>query len=67
MVARWIVKPVTLVTAAVQVRITERLLPLPFAPLAAVKLLGAAGMAGTGTAPRFEKPDVPAMLVAATR
>ena len=49
LVARWMVKPVSLFERSTQVRITVRLLPPPFGPLTAVKLPGAAGAGGTVT------------------
>jgi len=57
LVARWIVKPVSLFEASCQVKITVRLLPFPFGPLIAVKLPGTAGTAGMATAARFEYTD----------
>src|SRR6185295_14844150 len=53
-VARWTVKPVSLVELSAQVRITDRCLFL-FGPLTTPKLLGAAGSAGTIAEALFEK------------
>ena len=67
LVARWMVNPVSLLDRSVQVRITVRLLPVPFAPLVAAKFPGATGSAGTVTAGDVAYPDGPAALNAATR
>ncbi len=48
LVARWMVKPVSLLELSLQTRITERALFLS-APLTAIRLLGARGSAGTVT------------------
>lgn len=66
LVARWIVKPVSLVELSAQVRITERDLFL-FGPFTRIKLLGASGSAGTIAEAVFEKAELPPALVAATR
>ena len=70
-VERWIVNPVTVVElAAVQVRLTVRLLPFPLA-VVAVKVTGTAGAGGTATEAVFVYADraatPPARLTAATR
>ena len=65
-VARWMVKPVSLLELSIQFRITERVLFL-FGPFTAIKLLGAAGSAGTTTEAVLEKASWPQLFVAATR
>ena len=53
LVARWIVKPVSLLELSAQVRITERDLFL-IGPFTGIKLLGASGSAGTKTGAETE-------------
>ena len=64
-VARWMVKPVSLLELSAQVRITERSLFL-FGPFTSNKLLGAIGSAGTVAEAVFEKAELPPALVAKT-